>query len=107
MGAWMAKYGETIYGTRGGPFVRAPWGASTCKGDTVYLHLLDPNLDTVKLPPIQQKILSNKVLTGGTATVQQTDSGIEVSVPKADRQEIDTIIELKLDDPAQIGGKKP
>jgi alpha-L-fucosidase len=100
MGAWLAKYGESIYGTRGGPFQRGKWGAATQKGDTIYLHLLDPKQEVVKLPPIPKKILSHSVLTGGTATVAQTDSAVEVRVPQQDRQPIDTIVALKLDGPA-------
>jgi len=100
MGQWLEQYGESIYGTRGGPFPRGDWGAATHKENTIYLHLLDPNLDVVKLPPIKRKIVSSSVLTGGSAAVDQTDSGIEVSVPKSDRREIDTIVVLKLDGPA-------
>jgi alpha-L-fucosidase len=101
IGQWLAKYGESIYGTRGGPFQRAAWGAATYKGDTIYLHLLDPNLDAVKLPPIARKIVASSTLTGGTPTVKQTEEGIEVSVPAADRQEIDSIVVLKLDGPVK------
>ena len=36
MGQWLSKYGESIYGTRGGPFPRANWGVATYKGDTIY-----------------------------------------------------------------------
>jgi alpha-L-fucosidase len=60
IGAWLQRYGESVYGTRGGPFV-APewkqrtfntdrerfnlpggdwWGGSTHKGDAIYLHIL-------------------------------------------------------------------
>lgn len=100
MGEWLEKYGESIHGTRGGPFERGDWGAATRKGNTVYLHILNPNLDVVKLPPIKRKIVSSSVLTGGTATVKQTGAGIKVLVPKPDRQEIDTIVVLNLDGPA-------
>ncbi len=40
------------------------------------------------------------MLTGGEATVKQTEAGIEITVPKSDRQEIDTIVALELDKPA-------
>ena len=39
MGAWLAKYGESIYGTRGGPFRPGRFGVSTRKGRTIYLHV--------------------------------------------------------------------
>ena len=63
--SWLAKYGESIYGTRGGPFERGDWGAATYKDDTIYLHLLDANMDVVKLAPLARKIVGNQVLTGG------------------------------------------
>ena len=57
-------------------------------------------MDVVKLAPLARKIVGSSVLTGGTAQVAQTDNAVEVSVPKADRQPIDTIVALKLDGPA-------
>jgi len=100
MGAWLAKYGKSLYGTRGGPFLRGSWGAATYRQQRIYLHLLDPARDPVLLPPIAKKIVASSVLTGGTATVKQTDEQIEVSVPAQHRQEIDTIVVLDLDGPA-------
>ena len=41
IGKWLAKYGPTIYGTRGGPIAPQPWGVSTQTDDTIYLHVLD------------------------------------------------------------------
>ena len=29
IGAWLAKNGESIYGTRGGPVTPRPWGVTT------------------------------------------------------------------------------
>ena len=97
IGAWMAKYGDSIYGTRGGPYQPAKHLACTRKGDTVYLHILAWPHDVLTLPPLPAKIVETSVLTGGTAQVSQTDEGIEISVPKADRQPIDTIVVLRLD----------
>ena len=100
MGEWLGKYGETIYGTRGGPFRNTPWGVSTYKDNRVYVHILDPLRDSVVLPAVTRKIRSSRLLTGGTAAVKQTPRGIAISVPKADRREIDTIVLLEFDGPA-------
>ncbi len=100
MGVWLSKYGRSIYGTRGGPFKTGSWGASTNKGSTIYIHAFNWDDDTIMLPPIPKKITANTVLTGGTAIVKQTKEAIEISLPKAHQQELDTIIALKLDDPA-------
>jgi alpha-L-fucosidase len=113
IGEWLGKYGQPIYGTRGGPFVSAEWGGATRRGNRVYLHVLRWSgirekgggreawsIDQVlRLPPVTQKIIASKVLTGGKAAVTQTDDGIEIRVPKEYRDPLDTIIELTLDHP--------
>jgi alpha-L-fucosidase len=117
IGEWLKKYGESVYGTRGGPFV-APgmgrrefnqdfampgggwWGGSTRKGDAIYLHILRWPPDTITLPAIPRKIVKTSVLSGGEATVKQTDAGIEVGMPAAQRDACDTIVKLELDGPA-------
>jgi alpha-L-fucosidase len=100
MGVWLKKYGQSIYGTRGGPFKTGSWGASTHKGNTIYIHVFNWDGDTLTLPQIPKKIMVSSVLTGGAARVKQSSEGIEISVPKANQQELDTIIKLQLDGPA-------
>ncbi len=100
MGAWLARHGESIYGTRGGPFKPGRYGVSTRKGNTVYLHLGEGAGDTVSLPPLPARILRHRILSGGTAEVAQTGQSIKVSVPESLRQPIDTIVALELDTPA-------
>ncbi len=100
MGNWLMKYGQSIYASRGGPFKPGSWGASTYKDNTIYIHVLNWQEDTLTLPAIPKNIIASFVMTGGTATVQQTNKAIKISVPKSYRQDIDTIIVLKLDGPA-------
>ncbi len=111
MGAWLNKYGESIYGTRGGPFEPGPWGVTTRKGNSIYVHIMDWNYNggKITLPAIPRKVVRHVVLTGGTAEVKQSEEGIEIFVPEKDRQEIDTIVVLQLDgsamDLAPLAGK--
>jgi len=100
MGQWLARYGETVYGTRGGPWRPGPWGAATCKDTTVYLHIMKWEDGGVTLPAIDRKVVSAKALTGGTAEVRAAEAGLVITVPPADRQEIDTLVALTLDGPA-------
>jgi alpha-L-fucosidase len=102
IGAWLAQYGESIYATRGGPFKPGGYGVSTYKGSTVYIHILSRAYDPLVLPAIPARILSQRLLTGGAASVVQTDADIEISVPLADRQAIDTILALELDMDASL-----
>jgi alpha-L-fucosidase len=97
LGGWLAQYGQSIYGTRGGPFKPGPYGASTRKGKTIFLHLWRWSSGSLKLPPIPAKVLHSRVLTGGKADVHQTPAGMEISLPQAGRQALDTVIALELD----------
>ncbi len=100
IGQWLSQYGESIYGTRGGPWKRNPRIVSTRKGNFIYVHVLRWEGDRVRLPSIDARILDCKVLTGGTADVQQTGGSVIISMAPADQQKIDTIIRLELDKPA-------
>jgi alpha-L-fucosidase len=100
MGDWLRQYGESIYGTRGGPVPPQSWGCTTWKRNTIYVHILDWPTDALRLPAMGKKIVSSSVLSGGKAEVRQTDDGIEISVAPADRKEIDTVVALVLDGPA-------
>ncbi len=97
LGAWLANYGQSTYATRGGPFKPADYGASTRKGNTIYLHLGDWAEDSQTLPGISPRIINARLLSGGRVDVRQTATSIEISVPRSDRQPIDTVVALDLD----------
>ena len=97
MGAWLAKYGTSIYGTRGGPFKPGKFGVSTHQGNTIYLHVQHWPGETLTLPALPAKIVSSRALAGGRVTVKQTADATAISLPVSDRQELDTIIALELD----------
>jgi len=80
MGQWLKQYGETIYGTRGGPWKPGRSFASTRKGNTIYVHLLGRSGNTVTLPNISRRIVASSMLTGGKAVVSQADRQISIRV---------------------------
>ncbi|HWI56165.1 MAG TPA: alpha-L-fucosidase [Bacillota bacterium] len=100
VGDWLAQYGESIYGTRGGPFKPGKWGASTRKGNRIYVHVFKFNGEQLDLPAIPAKITAARVLTGGSVHCKQTDTGIRLAVPAATQAPMDTLIALDLDKPA-------
>jgi alpha-L-fucosidase len=100
VGEWLGQYGESIYGTRGGPFPSAAWGGCTWRGNQVYMHVLDWPEDYVQLPPTPHRIVSSRSLTGSQVKVDQTAEGVRIAVPAPERQAIDTVIALELDGPA-------
>ena len=97
IGGWVKKYGKTIYGTRGGPYITTSDIASTRSGKTVYIHILKwGDSEYLKLPPLPATIKKAKLLTGGRMSAYQTPEYVQLFVPEIFRDEIDTIIELEL-----------
>ena len=97
IGNWLAKNGESIYSTRGGPWKPTPAVASTRKGSTVYLHLLREADGVVELPDVGRKVKSAALLGGGKVKFSQADGKLSLSFDKAAIDPIDTIIRLELD----------
>ena len=95
IGAWTEKNGETIYGTRGGPFTPRPWGAVTKKGNKLYVHVLDWQDEVLALPAVTG-IKSATLFGAGTKIAfQQVNGATLVTIPQSVRDPIDTIIVLE------------
>jgi alpha-L-fucosidase len=97
IGDWLSKYGQSIYATRGGPFLPGAYGVSTRHGNAIYLHLLSFPGDQVTLPAIKPKVTAATLLGGPAVDFHQTDTGIVLTIPKPGRDDLDPIVELKLD----------
>ena len=101
VGDWLAANGESIYGTRGGPFLPGAYGASTYRDAKVYVHVLDwKGASSLRLPAIPAKVLGASLMGGGAAGFTQSDQGIEISVQPANQSGTDTVVVLRLDQPA-------
>ena len=75
LGQWMRRYGSTIKGTRAGDIKPQDWGATTRKGDHLYVHVTDHNASTVTLP-LQCKVKSAvEFETGATVACKKTADG--------------------------------
>src|SRR5438093_2260193 len=97
MGEWMAKYGDSIYGTRAGPITPRPWGVTTQKGKKVYFHILDWQDSLLPLPKMQGIIRSAKFLnTGRRADLIDTGYGLVLIIPEGAMDPIDTIVVLEM-----------
>jgi alpha-L-fucosidase len=102
LGLWLKYYGDSIYGTRGGPFKANTWYGSTCKSNKVYVHVFKADTNnSLVLPPLDMKVVSSRLLTGGMLEVQQTDAAITLTVGRYDLQPLDTIAVLELDGSAE------
>jgi alpha-L-fucosidase len=97
IGNWTAKYGETIYGTRGGPVTPRTWGVTTQKGNKVFVHVMnleDPNL---LIPAFGKKVKSITQFTTGTKLkFKQDQFGIAVTIPQEMVDDVDTILVIEI-----------
>jgi alpha-L-fucosidase len=96
LGAWLAKNGESIYGTRGGPISPRPWGVTTRKDNTIYVHILDWQDRALLLPKLGKQIESAAMLgTGDKVEVIEADYGTVLKLPASARDPVDNIVEIK------------
>jgi alpha-L-fucosidase len=97
MGDWLKTYGDSIYGTHGGPVKPGGWGATTQKGTTIYVHVLDPTLNVVALPGITKPVRNAHLMNGDTTvSYSKSDAGIVLQLPARAANMIDQVIVLEL-----------
>jgi alpha-L-fucosidase len=98
VGNWTKQYGQSIYGTRGGPLPAGPWGVTTQRGSTVYVHVLDCNQPLLALGGIPRSVRSAKLLRDGSSVeVSVVKGGLVLKLPEAQPEEVDRVIELELE----------
>ncbi len=100
VGDWLAKNGESIYGTRGGPWKPTKSIASTRKGNTIYLHVLKSENGRIELPALPAQIKSAALLNGGKVEFSQKDGKLSLAIPQSALEPMDTIVKLELGRPA-------
>ena len=96
MGRFLHDYGQSIRGTRGGPYKPGSWGGSTRAGDHIYLHITEILEDKqLTLPALPAKITAVRCLTGGEARFEQTAKAVTVRFTA--QAPTDTVLDLTLD----------
>ena len=97
MGDWLKQNGETIYGTRKGPIPPNDDFVSTQKGKTVYVHLLNPEIEIIHADEVPVKIKGIYDLKTNTKLPYRNDDfGLAIDVSKLKRDAIDTVIQIEL-----------
>lgn len=98
VGRWIARYGSTIYGTRQGFLPPQKWGVTTAKGNTQFIHVLEPPAgDTLQLTGVARRVMSAvDFATRREIPFRQTPAGVQLAIGTAPGGTIDRVIELKL-----------
>lgn len=94
MGQWMAQYGETIYGTRGGDVEPHTWGVTTRKGNRLFVHILDLQDKGLFLPLNNNKVKrATEFISGKNVKFTRVSGGITLQLEQVPT-DIDHVIEL-------------
>jgi alpha-L-fucosidase len=96
MGVWLATYGTSIYGTRGGPIAPHDWGVTTRRGDTVFVHVLKWSDPLLSIPSLGARVRSATMLRGNASVpFRQTAEGVTLTLPPAS-DDVDRVVVLTL-----------
>lgn len=98
IGHWLDEYGDSIYGTRNGPIEPGPWGVSTAKQDTVYLHVLNWNDSILALPALNLEVKEARLLRNqAEVPFQIIDQALLVTLPTRPADLIDEVVILTVE----------
>ncbi len=97
-GKWLAQYGESVYGTRGGPLPPQHWGVTTQKDKRIFLHLFRvPDASIIFLPAMNDKIKKITLLgTGQELKFRQQNDGVIIPVSGVSFNGPDTVVVIEL-----------
>jgi alpha-L-fucosidase len=95
VGRWLETHGSSIYGTRAGPVTPRPWGATTQRGDTIFVHVLDWSDPVLSLPSWGRRVISARMLAGSAPVdVQQSQAGITLTLPRSPANALARVVVL-------------
>jgi alpha-L-fucosidase len=102
IGRWLERHGESIYGTSGGPLKPTTWLGSTCKGNSIYVHLLTAPANELRLPAIPgRKVTAVRLLGGPALQFSSNNNQVVVRLPAPQTlDENDAVIALDINGPA-------
>ncbi len=100
IGKWLERNGESIHGTRGGPFKPTEAIASTRRGNFLYVHVLHAAGRTIVLPAVSAQVVASSLLDGTPVAVRQAEGSLKLTLPESNRAPCDTVVKLTLDRPA-------
>jgi alpha-L-fucosidase len=96
MGEWLSQYGDSIYGTRGGPIGPHPWGVTTQKENKVYVHVLEWPDTKLLLPPLPDQVTSAYALKDhAKVEFSKSGDGLLLNLPTRTAGDLDTVVVLE------------
>jgi len=99
VGAWLRVNGESIYGTKAGPFPYLSYGFATRKANRLYLQVFDWPADGKLNIPLVSPVKSARILTAPdkSLAIARESGRIVVTVPETSPDPIAGVVVLDLD----------
>ncbi len=100
IGAWLKVNGESIYGSKAGPFVWLPWGTATQKDGTLYLQVFKWPEDGALCVPLANKPLKAWLLADPAKSAlpaEQDKDRIWIRLPKTSPDAVASVIALQVE----------
>jgi alpha-L-fucosidase len=103
MGDWLKTYGESIYGSKGGPYAPSAGFATTRKGNKLYVHVFSSDVKELRMPGlVGAKVLNAQFMRGSKVSfAQDAEGNVVLSIPSVLPNENDSVIELTLSGSAE------
>lgn len=64
LGKWTSTYGPTLYDTSAGPVRPCDWGATTQKGNKIYVHVTKSDITAITIPLIKKPKAATDYISG-------------------------------------------
>jgi alpha-L-fucosidase len=83
VGQWLNRYGSSIYGTKGGPFVPNDSYVTTRKDNKIFLHVLSAGLNRLEIPALPGAQLKKSYFMhgAGVAFTEETKGKVVFELP--------------------------
>ncbi len=80
------------------PAAAGPWGVTTQRGSTVYVHVLDWNGPVLALPAMPRPVHAARLLRDGSIVeFSAVKGGLVLKLPEPRAEEVDRVIVLELE----------
>jgi alpha-L-fucosidase len=99
---WIETYGESLYNTRGGPYINGEWGGATIRENDLYLHIFQWGDGRLSLPPLPRAVVTCKELGGDDVTCDQRGRGLVLTLHDRKKSDVHSVVKLQLEPGAPI-----
>ncbi len=95
VGNWTRQFGQSIYGTRGGPMQAEKWGVTTQNKDFVFVHVFEKPTNGLITIPGKYNAATILVMNNGSwITGMDTQEGLQIDIAQFTIESPDLILKL-------------